>query len=243
MGRSFAAFSVVIPARNEARRLPRCVEALRSSASRATIELEIVVVNNRSTDETESIALSQGCRVVHCDAKNLAVIRNVGVRAASHPLVVTVDADSLVSARFFERVRASLADERTVGGGVLIFPERWSLGIIVTGVMLGILAAFYRITGGAFFFHRRSFEDIGGFDEKVVSAEDIDFARRMRRYASLQGKRFKNLKTAWIVTSCRKFDSFGDWYLVRHPFEALRLLHGKDQRLADKMWYDYEEGR
>jgi glycosyltransferase involved in cell wall biosynthesis len=230
---------VVIPARNEAPRLPRCLAALRSSALTAGVKLHVVVVENRSTDRTAAVARELGCHVVQSEAKNLAAIRNVGVRSSDHDLVVTVDADSLVSRRFFERVWQICQDPQVVGGGVLIFPERWSLGIVVTGVFLGTLAVFYRISGGAFFFRRDAFEAIGGFAEQVVSAEDIDFARRMRRHARRSGGRFVNLLTAWIVTSCRKFDTFGDWYLVRHPLEAWRLLRGRDQKLADKFWYDY----
>lgn len=231
--------AVIIPARNEAPRLPRCVAALRHSARAAGTELHIIVVENRSSDQTVQVARDLGCQVVQSEAKNLAAIRNVGVRASTHELIVTVDADSLVSQRFFERVLNVCRDRQVVGGGVLIFPERWSLGIVATGMFLGVLAIFYRISGGAFFFRRDAFEAIGGFDEHVVSAEDIDFARRMRRHAKRSGGRFVNLLTAWIVTSCRKFDTFGDWYLVRHPLEAWLLLRGRDQKLADKFWYDY----
>ncbi len=233
--------SVVIPARNEESRLPRCVQKLRDSAAIAGANLEIVVVENRSTDRTAEIARSLGATVVTSEAKNLSVIRNVGVRATTGDNVLTVDADSLVSRGLISRVLRSLEDPRTVGGGVLIFPERWSLGIIATGMLVGSLALFYRISGGAFFFRRHAFEAIGGFDESVLSAEDIDFARRLKRYARRDRRVFRNLLTAHIVTSCRKFDSFGDWYLVRHPLEAWRLLKGDDRELADKVWYEYRE--
>ncbi|MFM1848703.1 MAG: hypothetical protein RL417_2177 [Pseudomonadota bacterium] len=236
-----SSISVVIPARNEEMRLPRSVKAIRDSADRAGVVVEILVVNNRSTDRTGDVARELGCVVVESEAKNLSVIRNLGVRASSADAVVTVDADSFVSRRFCERVIAALDDPCIFGGGVLIFPERWSAGILLTGFFLGILAIVYRISGGAFFFRRSAFEAIGGFDERVVSAEDIDFARRLRRYAGDNGGRFKNLLSAWIVTSCRKFDTFGDWYLFRHPLEAWRLLQGRDQKLANKVWYDYRE--
>lgn len=233
--------SVVIPARNEASRLPCCVAALRESAAAAGATLEIIVVENRSSDQTAEIARELGATVIASDAKNLSMIRNAGVRSSTGEYVLTVDADSIVSRGLITKVLRSLHDTRTVGGGVLIFPERWSLGIVVTGILIGTLALWYRISGGAFFFRRADFEAIGGFDEAVLSAEDIDFARRMKRYAKRNGRFFRNLVTAYIVTSCRKFDSFGDWYLVLHPWEAWRLLKGTDRALADKVWYDYRE--
>jgi len=233
--------AVVIPARNEAKRLPGCVAALRESAARAGAALEIVVVNNRSTDATAETAAALGCRVVEDGTKNLSHIRNTGVRAAAAPLVLTVDADSLVSPNMVARVLEELAKPAVHGGGVLIFPERWSAGIIATGMMVGVIALFYGITGGAFFFKRTAFEAIGGFDERVLSAEDIDFARRLKRQARASGGRFVNLLSAHIVTSCRKFDTFGDWYLVLRPWLALRLLRGHDRDLADRVWYEYRE--
>jgi glycosyltransferase involved in cell wall biosynthesis len=233
--------SVVIPARNEALRLPAAVEAIHRSAKHAGFAPEIVVVDNRSTDDTVTVAVNLGCRVVSDPTKNLSHIRNTGVRATSNPIVVTVDADSLVSMGFFAAVGRALNDSRIVGGGVLIFPERWSLGIVLTGALVGILALYYGITGGAFFFRRADFEAIGGFDEGVLSAEDIDFARRLKRHARSHGNRFANLYSAHIVTSCRKFDTFGDWYILLRPWLAVRLLRGNDRTLADRIWYDYTE--
>lgn len=241
--RSIHTVSVVIPARNEAARLPSAVSALRCAAAQCGIALEIVVVNNRSTDSTAACAEMLGCRVVEDDTKSLAHIRNTGVRATSHPIVVTVDADSCVSEGFFDAVTRALDDPRVVGGGVLILPERWSLGIILTGAFVGLLAVFYGITGGAFFFRRTEFEAIGGFAEHILSAEDIDFARRLKRHARAKGGRFANVWRAYIVTSCRKFDTFGDWYLVLRPWLAVRLLRGDDRELADKVWYEYSERR
>jgi len=235
------AISIVIPARNEAARLPRSVGALRHSAARCGLDVEIVVVDNRSSDATATVATELGCRVVQDSSKSLSHIRNTGVRATRHPEVVTVDADSLVIPVFFDAVLRALDDPGVAGGGVLIFPERWSLGIVLTGVLVGVIALVYGITGGAFFFRRAHFEAIGGFDERILSAEDIDFARRLKRYARSQGGRFVNLYTAHIVTSCRKFDTFGDWYLILRPWLAVRLLRGHDRALADRFWYEYVE--
>ena len=58
------------------------------------------------------------------------------------------------------------------------------------------------------------FEAIGGFNEDWVSVEDLDFAKRLSLTAEAK-ERFKTITRAHIVTSCRKFDTFGDWYLIR----------------------------
>jgi glycosyltransferase involved in cell wall biosynthesis len=232
--------SVVIPARNEENHLPGCLESLRQALSKAAILAEIVVVLNRCTDSTEAIAHQYGCQTVHCDAKNLAAIRNFGVRRSLGKWIVTVDADSKVSENMFVQIQKKLESGDCVGGGVAIFPERWSLGILLTGLCLVPYVLIYRIAGGLFFFTREAFDAIGGFDEQFLSVEDIDFAKRLKRHAVSQRKRFAILIRAYIITSTRKFDKLGDWYFLKRPFFSWRLLNNKDKKGADKIWYDFE---
>ena len=239
-------FSVVIPARDEEKELPRCLDSIANSwasfLSRTALAnscYQVIVVINRCTDRTEQIAHAHGCKVVHEDAKNLAAIRNVGVRASSSEFVVTVDADSRVSLNMFETLYRHLSIPDVVGGGVLILPERWSLGIFMTALMLLPIALWYRISAGLFFFKRSAFDAIGGFNETLLSVEDIAFAKALRAFGRTNGQRFKNVLSAHIVTSCRKFDRLGDWYFLRHPLMTLRLLRGADTLAANAIWYDF----
>lgn len=240
-------FSVIIPARNEEHELPNCLAAIQSSWGNflnsrelnSDISLEIVVVLNRCTDRTEQIAREAGCIIVHNDEKNLASIRNSGVKASSAALVITIDADSRMSENTFLRVFALLNSNRYVGGGVLILPERWSLGIFFTGLMLVPIALWYRISAGLFFFTRDAFNAIGGFDETLPSVEDIAFAKSLRAYGRRKGLKYANLFFTYIITSTRKFDRLGDWYFLLHPIMTLRLLRATDSAAADKIWYDF----
>lgn len=202
--------------------------------------MEIIVVLNRCTDGTERIARDAGCRVIVEDAKNLSAIRNAGARIAQGQIILTVDADSLVSENMLEAVDHSLAKGNVVGGGVLIVPERYSLGILITALYLLPIALRYGISAGLFFCRREDFNAIGGFDERLVSVEDIDFARRLKTHGKLTGRRFVTLFRASITTSCRKFDRFGDWYFVFRPHLVWSLLKGRNQSQADKVWYDFE---
>jgi len=233
--------SIIIPARNEEHHLPAALAAIQEAARcYPTLPYEVIVVLNRCTDSTEAIALAHGCRVVKEDSKNLSLIRNAGVHAAAGELIITVDADSIVSPNMFREVDRALSNPRSVGGGVMIWPERWSLGILCTGVALLPIALWYRISCGLFFCRKADFDAIKGFNPELVSVEDIDFAKRLKAHGARTGRRFKTLLRASIVTSCRKFDRFGDWYFIRNLGASLRLLKGKDQKLADQVWYDFE---
>ncbi len=231
--------SVIIPARNEEQHLPGCLAAISDAEKAANIVVEKVVVINRCTDRTEAIARAHGCRIIALEEKNLAAIRNSGVQISTGEWIITIDADSRMSPKTFVEVSAKLSDPGVVGGGIWIFPERYSLGILLTGIILLPYIIFERLSGGLFWFRRKDFEKLGGFDERFVSVEDIDFARRLKRLGKSTSRRFCTIRRAWIVTSCRKFDRFGDWYFLRNPRELLSIFRGRDQRIADKIWYDF----
>ena len=233
--------SIIIPARNEARQLPLCLAAINKSASLAQCSTEIIVVLNRCTDNTEEIARNNNCIVIHNNEKNLSKIRNAGIKAASKNIVVTIDADSYMSENCLKEIITALQSNKYIGGGVLILPERWSAGIITTFAMLIPFFLIWRISAGLFWTKKEHLQAIAGFNENLYSAEDVDFARRLRSYGKKFGLKFKNLYSAHIITSCRKFDTFGDWYALKHPLMMLKLLGGKKSAEADKIWYDWEQ--
>jgi glycosyltransferase involved in cell wall biosynthesis len=231
-------FSILIPARNEEQHLPRCLDAIKVAAIPFPDQVEIVVALNRCTDDTEKIALQHGAKVVREDGRNLARIRNAAAKAATGEIIITIDADSRMTDNMLKEIDRLLRTGRFIGGGVTIRTERWSLGILVTVLLLAVLLLWRRVSGGLFWCLRRDFEAIGGFNENLVSLEDLDFAQRLKVYGKSTGKRFKTIKKAHIITSCRKFDLFGDWYLLTSPRLVRRLLRGKSQEDADHFYYD-----
>ncbi|NDC36861.1 MAG: glycosyltransferase, partial [Proteobacteria bacterium] len=183
--------SIIIPARNEELLLPRALAAIRAAAQfYQDLSYEVIVVLNRCTDRTEEIAREHGCRIVKEDSKNLSIIRNAGAQAALGELVITVDADSVMSRNMFQEVDRALSNPDIVGGGVMIWPERWSLGIVCTGLALLPIALRHRISCGLFFCRKADFFAIGGFNPELVSVEDIDFAKRLKAHGRRSRRRF-----------------------------------------------------
>ncbi len=118
--------------------------------------------------------------------------------------------------------------------------ERMSLGIALSYVpLVTLLFLRHGISGGLFWIRRADFESMGGFDETLVSAEDLDFALRMKALGRARGKRFGTLWRAPITTSCRKFDHFGDWYLLRNAPRLASMLGGRNESEADHFFYDF----
>src|SRR4051794_25189736 len=88
--------SVVIPAKNEEETLPRLLDDLNAViAALPAYELELIVVDDRSTDRTAEIAASKGARVVRNQrprsGKGMAL--RAGFEAASGDVLVMLDAD------------------------------------------------------------------------------------------------------------------------------------------------------
>lgn len=233
--------SVIIPAHNEEIHLPRCLESIRIAALRASATVEVIVVLNRCTDRTESIAREHGATTVVEPARNLARIRNTGIRSSHADNIVTIDADSWMSANMLQEVLRKLSMNRYVGGGVRIMPERMSLGIFFSTMTFAPRLILQGCWAGMFWMPRQAFDAVGGFNERLVSAEDVDFAKRLRSHGRSKGLRYGIITRAHIVTSCRKFDHFGDWYLVRNRRLVSRILSGQDQSAADLFYYDFRE--
>lgn len=234
--------SLVIPAHNEEDFLPSCLEAAKAAEAFAGIRLEVVVVLNRCTDRTEAIALNAGCRLVREDAKNLSLIRNAGIAAARGDLVITCDADSRMHPATIADILRRMDTGRFIGGGALVLPERWSAGIVASALSVLPYLVFAGVSFGLFWFKKRDFEAIGGFDPRFVSVEDLDFARRLKAHGKLSGRSWGTLVRSFLTTSCRKFDEFGDWYLFRNPDFVRRVFRGDDRKAADHFWYDVRSG-
>ena len=230
--------SVVIPAHNESEFLPSCLAAVALAMKGLEVTVEVIVVLNRCSDGTEQIARSHGCVSVREDAKNLSTIRNAGVAAARGDIIVTCDADSRMHACSLAEIARRLESGRFVGGGALVLPERWSLGIIASGFAILPYLIFAGVSYGQFWFWRRDFEAIGGFNPDFVSVEDVDFAQRLKAHGRRSDRRWSTLVRTPLITSCRKFDQLGDWYLVRNPGFVRRLFRGDDRKAADRFWYD-----
>lgn len=230
--------SLIIPAHNEADFLPACLQAAQEAGKRIDSQVEIIVVLNRCTDDTEQIATRHGCRIVREDAKNLSLIRNAGVAAATGEIIVTCDADSRMHPDSFQEILRRLATGKIVGGGAIIYPERWSVGIVASALAILPYLAFTGVSFGMFWFFKRDFEAIHGFDARFVSVEDIDFARRLKRHGRASNRGWGTLFSKPLITSCRKFDQFGDWYLFKNPGFVRKVFRGDDRKTADHFWYD-----
>lgn len=240
------AISHVIPAHNEERYLPRTLETVWRAAAAFGGGVEVIVVNNDSDDATARVAVAGGARVVNESKRCISAVRNAGARAAQGRILTFADADSMVSENFFVEAARLLDEGGCVGGNFAIRMDRSSLGIrVCVSLLLGVLRLWFRVAGGSYFCLRETFFAAGGFDERLTYAEDLAFARALRRYGKRLGLRYCDSGAAHIVTSTRKFDHYGDWYFLRFMVHAPLLLLGKrvGAKKVEEVFYGFDKSR
>lgn len=240
LGNMKPALSIAIPAHNEEKYIGRCIESIFFSAQLARETVEVVVALNRCTDQTRTITESLGARCVINDTKCIASVRNTAVRGTSAAAIATLDADSWMAPKTISTVLKFVYDPSYIGGGSMVRFERVSLGIFFSLLASAPYLAKHRVSAGMFWFLRETFEEVGGFDDSLVSVEDLDFALRLKAYGKARGKRYGTIWHHGITTSCRKFDKFGDWYLFRNPRLVKEIFKGTNRNVTNRFYYDVE---
>lgn len=103
--------SVIVPVRNEAHNLPRCLKALRSFG-------EVFVIDSQSTDETISIAQSFGAQVVQFDYKGGWPKKRqwaMDTLAFTNNWILLLDADEEMTPELESEIRIAIADTAIAG--------------------------------------------------------------------------------------------------------------------------------
>jgi len=192
--------SFVIPAYNEELYLPACLESILAQTRDLGEEVEIIVVNNASSDRTREVALRYpGVRVVDESRKGLPWARQAGFAASSGELIANVDSDSRLTPGWVQRVLDTFADfERrgkslvALSGPVVYYdltPSQrvsvqlfYLLAFTLYALNRYVLRAGSMVQGGNFVLRRDALASIGGFNTSIAFyGEDTDIARRLNR--------------------------------------------------------------
>ena len=191
--------SIIIPSRNRAQQLERCLRAL-CALDYPVACLEILVVDDASTDETGTMlqGLIQECeaegrtlRVVrHTSQQGVAKSRNTGAQAAQYGLLAYIDSDCVASPGWLTELVPAFrqADVAAVGGMIRAYERESMLGRyedIRSSLFMGVRPQQVSIEGPLMYLptanllvRREMWQQIGGF-APLTFGEDVDFCRRL----------------------------------------------------------------
>jgi len=117
--------SVVIPTLNAQKTLEACLESI--SRQHYPGELEIIIADGGSTDDTLKIASRYGCKVVHNPAKTGEAGKATGIKRASCEVVALIDSDNILPGEdWIARMVAPFSNPAIAGSEPIKFEYRRS---------------------------------------------------------------------------------------------------------------------
>ena len=194
-------FSIIVPAYNEEKLLPKCLESL-VNLDYDKNEFEIILVNNNSQDRTREIALSfSGVKAIDEPKQGnvFALIR--GCREARGEILVFTDADTQAPKDWLKKFEKAYQDKKVVcAGGPGIFRPVVFAGAVAErairwGGVITKLAPCFNLS-----IRKKVYEDIGGFDEKINFEQDIYLITKSKKVGKI-----KYLLDNPIITSSRRY--------------------------------------
>jgi glycosyltransferase involved in cell wall biosynthesis len=174
--------SVVVPAYQAERFL---AEALESVLKQDYSPLEVIVVDDGSTDRTAAIAASHPVRLLRRPHRGIAASRNAGLRASRGDLFAILDADDLWPT---DRLRIQV--EHLLEHPKLDLVLGLTEFFLVPGVQrpeLGSLLSGGPVPGhpSTMLARRELLETVGGFDESIEISNDVDWLARAKDRGAL----------------------------------------------------------
>lgn len=167
--------TVIVTTRNNHATLDAC---LKSIAGQTYKEIELIVVDNGSTDDTKDIARRYTERVYDKGPERSAQ-RNYAVSKASGDYVFIIDSDMELSAEVIAACVAKVQADSAIKA--IIIPEE-SFGKGFWAKCKKLERSFYvgvDSIEASRFYDRRAFLDAGGYNETMTGGEDWDLSRRV----------------------------------------------------------------
>ena len=193
------ALSIVIPVRNDAVRLGRCLASIAANGGPAG-DVEVIVLDNGSSDGSDGVARSAGARVLHRPDGSVAAIRNAGAAEARGGLFAFIDADHEIDRHWIARALEVFQDPAVGAAGAPYDspPDANWVQRVYDGLRQrasSVQSDVDWLPSGNLVVTRAAFAAIGGFDTTLTTCEDVDFCRRLRAagYRIISDRRLRSV--------------------------------------------------
>lgn len=173
--------SVIVHTRNSERTIRRHLQSIKEQTYS---DIEIIAVDNHSTDKTKKILEEYTDKVFEYGPERSAQ-RNYGVKKSSGKYVLIPDSDMILARDIIEKcvivavnnisIKAIVIPEKSVGRGFWTKCKALERSCYVGDEDIE----------AARFFEKTAYKAIGGYDESMTGPEDWDLDRRMRKQYSI----------------------------------------------------------
>jgi glycosyltransferase involved in cell wall biosynthesis len=182
--------SVIIPVKNEAKKIGQCLEAV---FSQSYSPFEVIVVDGHSTDETVNIAQKYPVKIFYEEYRTRAGANQIGLEHAQGDFIAFTDADCIPKNDWLENLIIELHEGIVgVGGGIINLGNGfWEKSVnLAFGTFLGsansVQGRFFKekryvnsISGCNSIYRRKDLLFVKGFDVTLGTAEDTDLNKKL----------------------------------------------------------------
>jgi mycofactocin glycosyltransferase len=185
--------SVIVPVRDRAGALRRCLESVQR-VRYPKDRLEVLVVDDGSRDDGPAVARALGATVLSSggSGRGPAAARNRGASAADGEILAFLDSDCVASERWLLDVVEAFADPGVAAVGGRVDGMRTSSALdryegVMSSLSLGARGRWAQPGSDTFYLpscnllvRRSAFLEVGGFREELHVGEDVDLSWRLR---------------------------------------------------------------
>ncbi len=184
--------SVIIPCFNGSNVIRAQLEAL--STERVSWPWEVVIADNGSSDDSTAVCAAYAGRLFlrlidASDRRGQAHARNVGARHALGRKLIFLDQDDVISHGYVDHMAAALRQHDFVAASMdhKELNPPWAVESRAFAAERGLRSGLFPWAYGCVLgINRRLFEGVGGFDEDLPCAEDVDLCWRIQRDAGAE---------------------------------------------------------
>ncbi len=189
--------SVIVPTLNEAKHIEETIERARNE------DVELIVVDGGSTDDTVVKATGAGAQVV-TSPPGRAEQQNRGAAVARGRVLLFLHADTLLPKGYVSHIFETLLDPKTAVGAFRFKTDMDHWMMKVVELLTNLRARALKIAYGdqALFVRKALFESVGKFPD-VPIAEDLFLVRRLAKKGKVR------LVPADVITSARRWQTLG----------------------------------
>lgn len=179
--------SVIIPVYNGQEFISGCLDSL-LELDYPKNRFEIIVADNNSKDKTAEIVKEHPVRYILEFTKGAAAARNAGAKEAKGEILAFIDADVIVRKDWLGEIEKTFADNQNIDG---VMGVRFGIN---KNIWAELFQRYYEIftekkkeegdnlkciDTANFSIRKKTFDEAKGFDEKFISAEDVEFGLRL----------------------------------------------------------------